>query len=269
MRFLNVGYFEMSGLTIILKQVFLKRVAIIFLIFYHVLVAQCQIPSSLQFELVKTENNPKLEYITQFNSDAQGNLWISSLRGLFKFDGYRSDLYVHDPNDSLSLINNRVFSTFLSKNGDLWICAARGVQKYNRERDVFELRMKDYIQTRKDVYDVTFNCALDLDNERLLVGYKRGLLIYNKIADEVEKIDTLHPSSKIDAYSFSTHVLQMMEDNVDSDIVWLLTRTGIFKYHKSEKKAELIRNDLNINYLKNHERGHSLSVIGNELLLVS
>ncbi|MEM9545752.1 MAG: histidine kinase [Bacteroidota bacterium] len=247
----------------------MKQAVLIFFFLYFVLIAYSQVPSSLHFELVETENQPNLEYVTQFNSDAYGNLWISSLRGLFKFDGYKSDLYVHDPNDSLSLVNNRVFSTFLSDNGDLWICAARGVQKYNSEKDVFELRMKNYIRTRKDVYDLSFNCALDLDSDRLLIGYKRGLLIYNKLTDEVEKIDTLDVSSKRDGYSSSTHVLEMVEDNVDEDVIWLLTRMGIFKYYKSVQRADLISNDLGIEFINNKDRGHTLSVIGNELLLVS
>lgn len=228
-----------------------------------------QVPTELNFEFIKTENYPKVEYATHFNNDAQGNLWISSLRGLFKFDGYRSDLYVHDPNDSLSLANNRVFSTFLSHDGELWVCAARGVQKYNRENGNFETRLKDYIQSQIDLYDISFNCALDLDSDRLLIGFKRGLLIYNKLTDEVEKIDSLHHKSERDAFSYSTHVLEMVEDNIDSDIVWLLTRAGLYKYKKSEKKAELIQNKLNIDFLNNQNRGHSLAVLGNEVLLVS
>jgi len=231
--------------------------------------ASGQSPSALNFELVETENDPKLEYVTHFNKDAKGNLWISSLRGLFKFDGYRTDLYVHDPNDTLSLVNNRVFSTFLSSDGDLWICAARGLQRYNEEEDIFELKFKDYLNSRTDIYDLSFNCTLDLDSNRLLLGFKRGILIYNKKTDVVEKIDTLHPDSKIDAYSSSTHVLHMVEDNINADLIWLYTRMGLFKYYKSKREAELIQNELNIEFLKNGERGHSLVVIGNELLLVS
>lgn len=236
---------------------------------HFVLMAFGQVPSELHFELVKTENSPKIEYATQSNIDAKGNLWISSLRGLFKFDGYRSDLYVHDPNDSLSLINNRVFSTFLSQDEGLWICAARGVQKYNEEHDIFESRMHSYVQSQKDVYDISFNCALDLDQDRLLIGYKRGVIIYNKNTDQVESIDTLDRGSKRDAFSSSTHVLEMIEDNIDADIIWLLTRMGLYKYHKSKRKAEFISNDLNIDFIKNKDRGHSLVVLGNEILLLT
>lgn len=231
--------------------------------------AYSQIPNELHFELVETENSPNIEYGTQFNKDALGNLWISSLRGLFKFDGYKSNLYVHDPNDSLSLINNRVFGTFLSQNNDLWISAARGIQRYDEENDNFETIMKSYIRKQNDLYDLSFNCALDFDENRLLFGYKRGLLIYNKVTDQVEKIDSLDPGSTRDAFSFSSNVLHMVEDNLDSDIVWLYTRMGLFKYHKGKRKAELLDNELGIIFSDNHSRGHSMAILGNEILILS
>ncbi len=247
----------------------LNRILKIIVLVFIPLVSPGQIPNELHFEFINTENQPKTEYITQFNQDDKGNIWISSLRGLFKFDGYRSDLHVHDPNDSLSLINNRVFSTFLSQNGDLWICAARGVQRYNEKDDVFEPRLQSYIKSQKDLYNISFYCALDLDQDRLLLGYKRGVMVYNHKTDIVEKIDTLDYRSKVDAFSSSTHVIKMTKDNVDSDIIWLLTRMGLFKYHKGEQRAELIANDLNIQFLENMDRGYALVAIGNEILLLS
>ena len=104
----------------------MNRVKIIFIVLIIVNIIRAQGPDSIQFVHYETENNPAFQYISSINLDHSKNIWISSLRGLFRFDGYRTHLYVNDPNDSHSLIDNRVLNSFLSRDNQVWILTGMG-----------------------------------------------------------------------------------------------------------------------------------------------
>ncbi|GLR16053.1 hypothetical protein GCM10007940_06680 [Portibacter lacus] len=220
-------------------------------------------------EWFPTENAPVFQYVTAVDNDVDGNLWFSSLRGLFKFDGYQFNLYVNDPNDPHSLVNNRVFNTHVSPDSTLWIAASYGVQVYDPQKNIFVSKLNKYSSSRSDIYDVAFFDIADLDAENLLIATKKGVLVYDKLLDEVEVVDSLLMESFRDNRAYSTHVFRIEPDNVDQDILWLLTRSGLFKYHKKERKAEQIEGPYDSRFFNNSERGYSMQMLGNEVLLHS
>ena len=53
--------------------------------------------------------------------DRDGFLWVGSLQGLYRYDGYSTELYTHDPNDPNSLTGNNINSIGQDPLGRMWV----------------------------------------------------------------------------------------------------------------------------------------------------
>ncbi len=71
--------------------------------------------------------------------DSRGFLWMATLDGLNRFDGYDISVYRNIPNDSTSLIKNLVLRLFEDSRGVMWVSTSTGgLHIYNRELDNFQ-----------------------------------------------------------------------------------------------------------------------------------
>src|SRR6185295_11079305 len=74
--------------------------------------------------LVKKVTLKGLPPETGFNcmqQDDNGFMWLGSLSGLFRYDGWRLIRYLRDPADSNSLSHNYANSLCKDQNGNIWI----------------------------------------------------------------------------------------------------------------------------------------------------
>ena len=69
--------------------------------------------------------------------DRQGFLWFGTEDGLNKYDGYKFDVYRHNPDDKNSLSNNYVWSIYEDAEGSLWIGTRGGLNKFDRKAEKF------------------------------------------------------------------------------------------------------------------------------------
>lgn len=60
--------------------------------------------------------------------DMSGFIWIGTENGLNRYDGYNFRTFLHDDNDSLSLMSNYIRSLYTDEDGTIWIGTNRGVQ---------------------------------------------------------------------------------------------------------------------------------------------
>jgi len=70
--------------------------------------------------------------------DNKGYIWISTEYGLNKFDGVQFTQYLHEDNNSTSLLNNTVRYIFIDNNKILWIGCSNGLQYYMPNKDAFK-----------------------------------------------------------------------------------------------------------------------------------
>jgi len=69
--------------------------------------------------------------------DHLGFIWIGTVNGLNRYDGYSCKVFKHRLNDSSSLPDNEIFSIFEDSNKDLWIGTAFGMCMYERNTNSF------------------------------------------------------------------------------------------------------------------------------------
>ncbi|NPD46097.1 two-component regulator propeller domain-containing protein [Lentimicrobium sp. S6] len=59
--------------------------------------------------------------VSDIVEDERGFIWIGTLDGLNRYDGYHVKIFRHEFNDSSSLDNNQIHKIVCSKNGLLWV----------------------------------------------------------------------------------------------------------------------------------------------------
>jgi ligand-binding sensor domain-containing protein/anti-sigma regulatory factor (Ser/Thr protein kinase) len=93
--------------------------------------------------------------ITAIAQDSKGFLWVGTLDGLNRFDGYEFKIYRNVENDSTSLVKNRVETIYEDSKGRLWVSTVNsGLQYYNRATDAF-YRIPEFSQRFCQVFTIT------------------------------------------------------------------------------------------------------------------
>jgi signal transduction histidine kinase/ligand-binding sensor domain-containing protein/DNA-binding response OmpR family regulator len=69
--------------------------------------------------------------IQAFCQDSLGYIWIASLHGLNRYNGYEFYQYFHDATDSTSIDNDLVFALFLDSSYRLWVGTLTGTDRYD------------------------------------------------------------------------------------------------------------------------------------------
>ncbi len=75
--------------------------------------------------------------IQSFCQDSLGYMWIATLHGLNRYNGYEFHQYFYDPEDSTSLDNDMVFALFLDSHHRLWAGTLTGVNCYDFQHNRF------------------------------------------------------------------------------------------------------------------------------------
>ncbi len=94
-----------------------------------------QVKNVEQFSISEGLSNSNVTSIFQ---DSRGFIWIGTLDGLNRYDGYGFSLYRHNPVDSTSIVGNSIQSIVESPNGDIWIGTENsGIAIWKRESGQF------------------------------------------------------------------------------------------------------------------------------------
>ena len=113
--------------------------------------------------------------VTSFAQDGSGHIWIGTLGGLDKYNGYEYEHFSNKPGDPESLSSDFVFSLLYDEEKDeLWVGTISGLCRYNPENEGFTPCVGDY-----SVYSI-FRDAEDI----LWLATPVGALRYDPITGE-------------------------------------------------------------------------------------
>ncbi len=68
---------------------------------------------SIYFRAVDSSEVVNLPFVTDIQSDKEGNLWVATKEGLFRYNGYELIKYTVDPSDEYSLLKDEVHSIYI------------------------------------------------------------------------------------------------------------------------------------------------------------
>ena len=81
--------------------------------------------------------------VLSMHQDKQGFMWLGTLEGLNRFDGYEFTVYRHNIKDSTSIGHDFACSIIEDDDGILWIGTGGGLSRYNRATNSFTSYVHD------------------------------------------------------------------------------------------------------------------------------
>ncbi|NEX62008.1 sensor histidine kinase, partial [Noviherbaspirillum galbum] len=141
-----------------------------------------------------------------------GKLWIGSPAGLDRLDLESGAVksYVHDPNDSNSLVRNTIRHAVEGQNGELYFSSFQGVSRYRPESDGFELLYEPQQRPAADSRDadqVVYVIAWDSHRHGLWVSTAAGLRLIDPETHRQRAFIGRHEFSMNGATMFYTSLL--------------------------------------------------------------
>jgi signal transduction histidine kinase/ligand-binding sensor domain-containing protein/CheY-like chemotaxis protein len=92
----------------------------------------------MRFTPLSINGEPFKRWVLCIGRDRQGFLWLGTTHGLYRYDGYSLNNYVHDDKDPRSLSDDTIWSVFKDRSGTLWIGTnGGGLERFDPVRDSF------------------------------------------------------------------------------------------------------------------------------------
>jgi len=183
--------------------------------------------NDIRFNEYTREDGVSEGTITSIVEDQYGYIWVGSVDGLFRFDGYEFKHYQHSPQKPESIPPGFTRTMFVSSNNDLWIGTYTGLAKYLPDTDSFQVYNSDNSLIRNnDIWSISEDAK-----GNILVADTSNLYI-------------------IDA---KTHTLELLDERIDfpDDIevirneptrIWIGTYGyGAFIYDKNRRQLFPLR----------------------------
>lgn len=94
--------------------------------------------ASLRFKHIEATDGLSDNKINTILKDRNGFVWIATVSGLNRYDGYNIKIYRNDPADSTSITDNYVDDIVQGADGRLWVNAGSRYIMYDPETDTFD-----------------------------------------------------------------------------------------------------------------------------------
>ncbi len=105
------------------------------------------------FQRYSQESGLSHNTIIAILEDRKGFLWVGTIGGLNRFDGYRFVVYKNDPQNPHSISNNYVTAILETSSGDLWIGTNKGLSRFDPSIDGFHSYANDPTNSTSLVHD--------------------------------------------------------------------------------------------------------------------
>ena len=198
-----------------------KNIILLLLISISVLMNAEKLP--LKFDHITLEDGLSQSSIYSICQDNKGFLWIGTLDGLNKYDGYTFQVYRSDNTDSNSVASNTIYSICQAKDSMLWIGTSNGLSQYNPVTAKFK---NFYASNKKNGLVNNKVRTVFEDNEGLIwIGTANGLNIYDP------KTKTLSKLGEIQTQQMKSNSIWCITQQ-ENGLIWIGTSKGFCIYNK-------------------------------------
>lgn len=93
---------------------------------------------NLVFDHLGTREGLSHANVSSIIQDKKGFIWIGTVEGLNRYDGYHIETYFHEDGNSLSLSHDNVWDLMEDGEGNLWVGTDSGLNRYIRSSNSFK-----------------------------------------------------------------------------------------------------------------------------------
>lgn len=139
------------------------------------------------FSNLSLDNGLSQITVTSIHEDNKGFMWFGTRNGLNKFDGYKFDIFINDPENNLTISDNHILCMTEDNDGYLWIGTNNGLNRLDRQTNKF----KRYFFDPQNIGSLSNNAITSIyvdDEDNLWVGTRNGLNLYNRTVDLFTRI---------------------------------------------------------------------------------
>lgn len=164
--------------------------------------------------------------------DQQGFLWFAGKNGLARYDGYRVDLFRHDPDDPHSLSSNDINDLLVDRQGRLWIAtlSGGGLNRFDFASRTFVRYSRDPTNPHSIQSQNLYALAEDSRGGLWLATHDAGVLRLDHATGHFSQIPQLA----------SVAVRDLAIDRFDN--IWAATSDrGLYRLHTTRPDVEVYR----------------------------
>jgi serine phosphatase RsbU (regulator of sigma subunit)/ligand-binding sensor domain-containing protein len=209
------------------KRITMKKVSIILLLFVFLVPLGAGNKSPRRFELINSEKGLSTSFIITIFRDKQGFMWLGTVNGLIKYDGYRWTTYREQLQNKENLQSHIIVSINEDQEGILWLGARNALIRFDTSREEFRhfpIRLPD--SPMAAYTQVGRICKDPLDNDILWLQVMDKLARFQKSTGNVTYLGVPEDPSNLKSlnsfYQFHTD---------PKGNLWFASQAGILKYN--------------------------------------
>jgi two-component system sensor histidine kinase ChiS len=195
----------------------------------------------IRFKHISTDQGLSQVSIMCIHQDSNGFIWIGTLDGLNRFDGYNFKTYKNDPKDPASISDNYIMAICEDNDGNLWIGTNYGgLNKFDPRTEIF---------TRYN-YDRKNPTCLGSENVRCVIEDRYGNIWIGTYGGGLNRFDG--KSNRFKCYKYDENNPYSLSDNsIDaifedrSGTLWIGTRKGLDRFEEKGEHFILYKSDKN------------------------
>ncbi len=210
----------------------------------------------LHFRKLGSDEGLTVNTINKIVQDKQGFIWVATMDGLNRFDGYTVKQYYAGNSEQSILPHNDVINLFCDADGFLWISTTDiGITRYHPQTGDKTIFKKD--TTGNGLLNIWVNDFAQSTNRGVWLATRKGLC-YAGNSNKITRIDTAE---------LDVNILDIMV--VDSQTLWLSTRKGLLIFDtKTERVTKRLFDDKTIGKTERWKDGLFLAILQNERLVL-
>src|SRR5688572_21980168 len=109
----------------------MRKVKILYFLSFLLATHALAQPAKYRFSRIDADKGISHNQIKAFYKDSHGFMWIGTISGLNRFDGYEVKVFRNDPRDTMSIVHDDINKMFEDPDGRLWISTWNGMDIYD------------------------------------------------------------------------------------------------------------------------------------------
>ena len=228
---------------------FLKIIALILFLIYGIRAgAQLNVNNLTQY--TEKDGLPGSE-VNRVLVDKLGYVWVGTINGIARYDGYEFKRFYNDPNDPASIKGSIVWSMYEDHHGQLWIgCGPAYLNKYDPVTKTFSQYEFDKLVNHSPNLEIGISAICENRKHRIYFGVSTyyGNKISSALLYKDEESQVLRPFKTPDSLDIQ-NVIGMAMDKPGN--IWCLNYNGLMRIDTAGRLSTLHHLDSEIN--KRHD----------------